>query len=140
MNEEAALSNGEGDFERAPMSFALQDVDVASGLVGRLEDLEAGRRGTKVSEIRPSVARRIGVTVGTLENVRKRRRKAIPSWLLNSIRRVLVDVLQAEVRALEHEIHVHLQTGVDHRSDALAQAQNQVLAARKALTEAIRIG
>lgn len=128
------MSQRKGHVAVSNASCAIQDVEIASGLLCRLEDLEAGRRQQRVIDVRPSVARRIGVSSGTLENIRKGRRKIIPSWLLGSIRRVLVDVLQSELRALEHEIGITKQIGLDHHSSAVAETE-ALLAKAKALLE-----
>lgn len=107
-------------------------------MVRRAEDLEARRRQQTVRDARVGLARRIGVTAATLRNVRKHRRQNIPAWLMAAIRRVLVEVLQAEIRALEHEVHLARQAGLDDREDALAHAAAQIVSARKALMEAVR--
>lgn len=106
-----------------PMRSALADAEVAAVMVRRVEDLEARRRRRSVREVRDLVARRIGTTTGTLRNIRKERRKGIPAWLMQSIRAALIDVLQAELHAIEHELHMLRAVGADPRSDAFASAR-----------------
>lgn len=136
------MGNGEDHFSsvyrRGPGVSAVADCEVASGMVRRAEDLEAKRRGESVRNARIVLARRIGVGPGTLRNVRKQRRQSIPAWMMAAIRRVLVEVLQAEIRSLQHELHLHLQTSSDHRSHALDEAQARLAEAKAILVEAVR--
>jgi DNA-binding transcriptional regulator YdaS (Cro superfamily) len=107
-------------------------------MVRRAEDLEARRKQQTVRDARTGLARRIGVTAATLRNVRKRRRQVIPAWMMTAIRRVLVEVLSAEIRALDHELQLHLATSSDHRSHALDEAQARLAEARAIFEEAVR--
>ena len=120
------------------MRTASTEVDVAGAWVKRVEDIEAARQGRTIPEVRRSIARRISTTASVLRHLRERRRKSVPAWLMSAIRGVLIEVLQSEVRALEHEIHLHLQTSGGHRSDALENAEAQVVKAKQALSECIK--
>jgi len=119
---------------------ALADVSTARRLASTVEDAEARRLGLPVSKARAHVARRLGASPGTLENIRRERLKNIPHWLMARIRSAFVAVLQNEIGRLEHEIAIHLQTGTDHRDDDLAKAQAQVAAAKQLIGKGPRPG
>jgi hypothetical protein len=112
---------------------ASTDVLTAHKWAGRIEEAEASRRGERVVDVRPSVARRLGTLPGTLENLSRLRLKSVPNWLMARIRAEFVAVLQSEIVRLEHEITIARQTGVDHRDDALVAAEAQVEAAKAIL-------
>lgn len=120
------------------VSAAAADVQLASRFVTRLERLEAERQGRRVVDIRPDLARVLRTAPGTLANIRKQRRKVIPRWLLQAIRDAMIRALQAEVRALEHEIAIARQIGLDPREDAFQQAQASLDAAKALLEDAAR--
>jgi hypothetical protein len=87
----------------------------------------------KVSAVRPSIARSLRTTVGTLVNIKKQRRKSISHSLMAAFRRQLIIVLQGEIMRLENEILIHKQIAGSHRSDDLALAETQVIEAKKTL-------
>jgi hypothetical protein len=112
---------------------AVQLVDAASDWARRLEDDVARRRGITVAEARAVVARDTLVPAGTLENLRKRRLKNLGVYAYQQIKSALIRQLQSELRALEHEIHVLRATGVDPRSDEMAEAIAGLQKVREAL-------
>lgn len=130
-------SNDDGYLERKPMN-AMSDISTANRFTRALEDAEARRLGIKVVEARGRIAGRIGVSPGTLENIRRLRTKIVPNWLMNKVRAELVLVLQSEIQRLEHEIHVARQIGSDHRDDALASAETQLASARSILAGEVK--
>lgn len=115
---------------------AMTDVSSARHMAIVLEDSEAKRLGIKVAKARPRVASNLGTAPGTLENLRRRRLKSVPSWLLSRLRAQFLKLLQAELGRLQHEITVHLQAGTDNREDDLCAAQAQLDAAKEILTAA----
>jgi hypothetical protein len=115
------------------LDLTTTDVEQAGQMLNSMEIILAGRRGLTISEVRPTIARRLQTTVGTLVNIGKQRRKSIPHSLMVAFRRELIIVLQSEIVRLEHEIHIHRQIAGSHRSDVLAQAETQVIAAKKTL-------
>ncbi len=126
-------STDDGYLESKPMN-AMSDVTAINKFARTLEDAEARRLGIKTSDARTRVAGRLGVSPGTLENIRRLRTKIVPNWLMNKVRAEFVATLQMEIRRLEHEINIARQTGADYRDDALASAQTQ-LASAKAILE-----
>ncbi len=113
---------------------AMADVSTARRMAVAIEDNEARRLGIAVSAARPKVASRLKASAGTLENLRRDRLKSVPSWLMTNIRLMFVQLLQSEIRRLEHEISLHLQAGADHRDDDLCAAEAQVQSAKEILS------
>lgn len=111
------------------------DEDFAAYWVKRLEKQEAARTGRTVTDVRPIIARRVGIAPGTLENLRRGRIKAIKKnvyeWLLAAADRQL----RAEIALLEHERTVlATKTSRSDRRD-LRQVDAHVAAARAALSQ-----
>ena len=125
-------STNDGYRESKPMN-AMSDVTAINKFARTLEDAEARRLGIKTSDARTRVASRLGVSPGTLENIRRLRTKIVPNWLMNKVRAEFVSTLQLEIQRLEHEIHVARQTGSDYRDDALASAETQLASAKAIL-------
>lgn len=120
--------HSEGQFDPA-----LSDVEQAGQMLSTMEGILGGRQGLTVSEARSSIARRLRTTIGTLVNIGKQRRKSVPHSLMVAFRRELILVLQSEIVRLEHEILLHRQIAGSHRSDALDQAETQIIEAKKTL-------
>ena len=116
---------------------AVTDIETARRLASVIEESEARRLGLPVARARARIARALGASPGTLENLKRSRLKSTSSWLMANIRAAFVRVLQSEIIRLEHEISVHLQAGADHRDDDLASAQTQIEAAKRILTAAV---
>lgn len=112
---------------------AMSDVSTVNRFARSLEDVEAQRRGISQIKARELIASRIGISPGTLENLRRMRTKIVPNWLMNRVRAELVSVLQSEIQRLEHEVHIAIQAGSDYRDDLLAEAQTSLASARKIL-------
>ena len=79
------------------------DEDYAAFLVGRLEKKEADRTGLSQREVRPVIARRIGIAPGALENIRRGRIKAIKNNVYKWIIAAADRELRAEISRLERE-------------------------------------
>lgn len=108
-------------------------TEVARGWAARLENRERARTGWPLKTVRSIVAKRVGVSPGTLENLRRGRIKDPRQSLCDKLRAALVRELQAEMRAHEHEIHVLQQTAFDPRSDEIAAAEKGLSEIRAAL-------
>jgi hypothetical protein len=129
--------NGQSDL--GPLT-AASDVRQASEMILRIENRMAERLGWKVEDVRPRVARALKTSIGTVANLRRLRRKSIPSYLKEAIVRLLITELQTEIGELAHQLEIHRQVGVDHRDDAFAQAETALAAARKVLERAVGAG
>jgi hypothetical protein len=112
------------------------DAEIASSMLARLEDLHAERSKLSVGKVRSIVARNVKAGTGTLANIRKQRRKTIPASLMAAIRKELVEVLQAEIRGMEHEIATLKQVGAD--PDAIGAAASSLHATRALIKAAMR--
>lgn len=126
-------STTNGQFVSTKLMNPATDIETASGLLGRLEAIEAQRIGLSSRDARAAVAHRLRALPGTLENVRRLRLKVVPSWLMSRIRAELVIALQHQARQLEHEIGLHLQAGAHYRDGDLAEAQARLAQARAIL-------
>jgi len=83
-----------------------------------------------------SFASKLAVSVKTLRLIRQQRRKTVPHFLMSGIRAVMIEVLQAEIRLLQHEVDIAKQVGLDHREDAFAEAAAAIETARQLLERA----
>lgn len=128
-------SNDDGYVESKSMN-AISDLTTVNRFARVLEDSEARKFGIRTADARNRIASRLGVSPGTLENIRRLRTKIVPNWLMNKIRSEFVAVLQSEITRLEHEISIARQAGAHHRDDDLQAAQAQVIAAKEILRAA----
>lgn len=126
-------SKPDGYVESKPMNAAT-DVVMLNRFARALENAEAKRIGASLPVARSRIASRLGVSPGTLENIRRLRTKIVPNWLMNKVRSELISVLQLEIRRLEHEVHLARQTGSNHRDGDLASAETSLATAREILT------
>lgn len=126
-------SKSDGYVESKPMNAAT-DVVMLNRFARALENAEAKRIGASLPVARSRIASRLGVSPGTLENIRRLRTKIVPNWLMNKVRSELISVLQLEIRRLEHEVHLARQTGSNHRDGDLASAETSLATAREILT------
>lgn len=105
----------------------------ACAFVRRLEDREAVKSGTPVPVARLSIARRLRIAPGTLENLRRNRVKEPRASIVDKIRRALVDELEREIQALTHEVELLRATGMRPDADEIFQAETLLAQARKLL-------
>lgn len=114
------------------MSNAISEVTEAQCLARILVEQEARRRGSK-SNAHAYVARTVGASPGTIENLLRGRLKRISGWLRDALRGRVVRELEAEVVRLQHEIAVLKQAGVDPRSNEMSAARADLSAVLAAL-------
>lgn len=120
--------------KKRDMRGAVSDIDELNTMARSLERSEVRRLSTNLMQARKNIARRLGITVDTIENFRALRNKIVPHQLMNRFRAELISVLQLEMQKLEHEIHCARQTGDDHTGDTLASAEAQMVKAREILS------
>jgi hypothetical protein len=106
----------------AQMSNALAEATEARNLANVLVDQEARRTGDR-RRARTNVARSLGTSPGTIENLQRNRLKRIAGWLRDALRARVIRELEAEIVRLQHEIAVLHQTGSDPRGDQMAAAR-----------------
>jgi hypothetical protein len=114
------------------LSSALATTDQAATWARRLEDRRADRVGC-LKTARRALARETGVSAGTFENLRRSRIKSVATWVSDRLRYAVIRELEAEVRALEHELAILRQTGSDPRSFEMGEVETHLAAARLAL-------
>ena len=86
----------------------------------QLEDREAARNGLSRVAARAKVARQIGVTPGTLENLSRNRLKGVREWLYARLLAAVTKQAELELAALQHEHQTLLALG-QGRDDRTAQ-------------------
>ena len=109
------------------MSNALAEATEARDLAIILVNQEAKRCGDRI-RARERVARSLGTSPGTIENLQRSRLKRIAGWLRDALRARVIRELEAEVVKLQHEIHTLKQTGRDPRSDEMVAARADLTA------------
>lgn len=114
-------------------SSAAATVDDARRWAKFLEDREAARTGLPVQDARPAVARRVGAAPGTLQNLRKNRLKSIAAHVYGGLRAWVIRELEAEKAALEHELQILRQQGLDPREVQVEEATSSLAEVRAAL-------
>jgi thymidine phosphorylase len=80
-------------------------VDAHQSLAERVAFIErsfARRRNIKVEYAREPVARALGVSQGTIERIRGKRRKTVDHEIYQRVARLFVECVNEEIRALEH--------------------------------------
>ncbi len=104
--------------DRGTTVTAIDFVDTARGWALRLEEAEAARSNVPVEDARPIVARKLGVSPGTLTSLRKRRLKDISAAVYAKLNAAVERLLEKQLAALEHELLVVRQQKLDaHRHD-----------------------
>lgn len=102
------------------MNDALSEAREAGRLARLLVDQEH-RRGNDRICARRNVARAVGASPGTIENLQRDRLKQIAGWLRDALRARVIRELEAEIKRLEHELAIHKQTAMDsHHREAAA--------------------
>lgn len=99
-----------------------------------LEAREASRAGVPIRVARRTVARRVGLAPGTLENIKLGRTKGVRAFVFEKIRAAFLREAENEVRRLEHELAMARQIGADARCDEVLQ----IIADRAAILEAMK--
>lgn len=112
---------------------ALAEATEAQSLAKMLVKAESRRTGHDLSVAQRNVARQVGVSPGTLENLMRARLKRVAGWLRDALRARVIQQLEAEIVRLQHELAVLKQTGVDPRSDEAAAVRADLSAVLVAL-------
>lgn len=120
--------------DKTTMSSLALDQD-AKRWATVVEDGEAKRLGKNVEDVRPIVARRLGVVPGTMENLRKGRVKGVRTWVYGRLRALFIEELQYEIQRLQHELFLVHQRGIPAGDDAAIAAQAHIAAAIELLKE-----
>ncbi len=113
------------------------DISLAEDWATALERIEAQRSGENRSRVRPVVARRTGVSEGTLYSLARRRLKKITNDTLRRLGNGLIAELQRELGRIEHELQIHTQIGthIDSGEVLALVASRQKIKAALGLTD-----
>ena len=107
----------------------------AQRMVCDLEEREARRAGLTLANARCVIARRLGASPGTLENIRRDRVKSPRAWLVDRVRALFIAELQSEIRRLEHELDLARQSGAHPAGDEMAEAETLLARAKTLIGE-----
>ena len=91
--------------------------------VTRLELREARTAGTTLANARTTVARRLGVAPGTIENLRRGRTNGVRAWLAEKIAQAVIREILSEIRGLEHELAMARQCGARAGGSEIAEIE-----------------
>lgn len=98
-----------------------------------LEDREQTRSGVSLPNALATVARRIGVAPGSLENLRRGRSKGVRAFLYEKIRAAFIRECEQEMRRLAHELELARQAGLSAGSDEIGEIEAHFKALRELL-------
>lgn len=90
--------------EGRPVSAAC--LDIARDRALRLEAAEAERLGVTRRAARPSLARRLRIPAGTLENLLRERVKRVAADVWLSLEAAYAELLRREIERLTHELEM----------------------------------
>ena len=108
-------------------------VDRAAGWSRLLEESEARRSGQPIRSARERVARRLGLSSGTLENLRNGRLKAIAVHVYERLHAGVDAELAQEMRRLEHARALVTQQGLGPHSDEAQEVDADLAIVRRLL-------
>jgi len=98
-----------------------------------LEDREAARHGVSIRQARDIVARRAGISSGTLETLRSGRLKAVAAHVYQRLWQAVIRDLHEELRRHEHELHLLAQQGLGPADREVEQVMAGISKIEKAL-------
>ena len=107
----------------------------ATAIVERLECAEM-RTGSALPVARASLARRLGVSPGTLESIRRGRVKRLAHDVFVALQRALEHQLEREIEAAKHELAILRATGARVDAAAVAEVDEALARAREIILEA----
>jgi hypothetical protein len=112
----------------------MHTLERASRYVEVLEQYECKRSSVDQQTARRAIARRLRVSHGTLENIRRGRLKAIAWDVGMKLHSAVEAALKREIEDLERELHDHHRGIVAFDPDALAEAETLLARAKAKLT------
>lgn len=92
-------------------------------MAARLVQLERQRSRLDMSNAIRAVARKLGFSPGTLENIVRGRAKRITLSVAAAVRRAMIRELENEIARLTHELELARASGADPRSVAVAEIE-----------------
>jgi len=112
---------------------------IARGWVVQLENTHAKKIGQPLPIARKHLARKVGVSPGTLENIRRGRLKELRRGAEQKLRAFMVAHLQAEIQRHQHELEIILRGCEDTRGNEIIEAQTYLQKARLSLNALVKI-
>jgi hypothetical protein len=112
---------------------AITDAIVAADLLCRLEKLTAAQLGSTVLEARACLSGKLGASRHTLTNIRKQRRKTVPSWLMSAIRGALLEAINVEIRKCQGELEIARRLGAHPDAPEIRAVETAISDARAIL-------
>lgn len=100
-----------------------------------LEEREAVRAGS-IPEARRSLARRLGLAIGTFDGIRRQRTKSISLAVFERLRAAVIRDLQNEIARCSHELEIARQAGLDPRLSDMAALETAVQKANELMGKA----
>jgi hypothetical protein len=97
----------------------------ARGFALLLENWEASRSGVSIAKARTTLARRLGIPAGTLENLRRNRLKGVRGWVSDKLESGVINAAEHEIQRWQHVREMARRGG----NDARASEAEKVLAA-----------
>ena len=117
-----------------PMVSVVYDQKIAQW-ARELEDRTRARDGLSLPDARKIVARRAGVSPGTLENMRRGRVKNLLGIVRDRIQALVIRELESEIRRLSHDLEMALRCASHPCEDEVLAARAALAAARKLIEE-----
>lgn len=96
-----------------------------------LEKREMARSGVRLPQARAAVARRLNVSPGTMEGIRRGRGKGMRAWLVDRIQAAFIREIESEISRLTHVLEIARQTGMDARSSEVGSVETELAALRE---------
>lgn len=116
--------------DKSPMSAAHNAIE----FVTRLERA-AMRDGVKLAQAREIVARRVGVSPGTIESIRRGRVKRLAHDIFEKLRAALERQLEREIEAAAHDLAMVRASGARVDAAAIFEAEAALERARSVIRE-----
>lgn len=115
--------------QNEPMPTTIDDF--AQKWAADLAKDEAERTGLPLPLACKSVARRMGLPVSSIDNIRRKRVKSVSARVMERIRGAVINKINQEIAALNHELHIAMATA-DHPADPeILEAQTVLEAAKR---------
>lgn len=114
-------------------SFAAESHEQFREIVRRAEDREKTRIDAPLPIAREALGRRWKIAPGTLSNVRRGRLKNLSAMVRDRIAAAILSDLDADIRRLEHEKQVLLQSGSVLGANEILEIETWLSKARTAI-------
>ncbi len=108
-------------------------TDATAAMIDELVEREAKRSHVKRLVARDIVARRIGASRDTLDNIKRGRIKGLRHWIVASVRTLIIRELENEIAALTHRLETLRQCGVASGDAEIHEVQTLLSRAREVM-------